>query len=323
VAIRRAHKDKRSWRQFARIVALFLVPLDVIAYVFAVLDGTYHLWVPFIFLCALTGLLGRLAFLKPVGQPDTVQKLGISEPVYKTDTETRLCFAKLALVHALLVNRAASESFVQTKVLPEGVEIITRRAHLDVLRKYGVYDRLGSKERDLFLLPDGHWPQQTINDAPMLLEPIRLFRWLLRVDDYLPTIGSNLTVDYRMANAIVKNPEIVFRGAKMVSDGDLETALSAAELYFFRCWSEGVARGYSEFNDEEYRERAIEFAAELNNLEHADLLLGVNIVSKASDSDVKLATKLSFLRAQVLGKIQQQMRGELLPSDLLEVFYLQ
>ena len=124
--------------------------------------------------------------------------------------ELRRELAELVLLHAVLVDRAGSENFLRTKVLPEGFEVVTRQRHMEILREHNLYDRLGDAERDLMLLPDGHWPPDMIDHVAMLLEPLRLLRWVLRVDGFLATVGGTMSADFRLAGSIVKEPAVLF-----------------------------------------------------------------------------------------------------------------
>src|ERR1700761_9402134 len=167
VALRRVHKDRRAWTHLARALYLLLVPVAlffmVAGFALAFLGvGFVGVGFAWLFLMLMV-VLSRVGFGKPSSrkQPDVMQSLNLSsaepaEPVAVITPELIREFGELALLHAIFAARSASERFVQTKTLPEGVDIVTRRRHLDLLREYGMYDRLGSTERELLLMPDGH-----------------------------------------------------------------------------------------------------------------------------------------------------------------------
>ena len=276
----------------------------------------------------MVGIISAYRNRKPVEKdgPLTLDlskaKIAETEVAPEPTPELRRELAELALLHAVLADRAGSESFVQTKILPEGVEVITRRRHLDLLREYDVYGRLGNVERDLLLQTDGHWTQQAINDVSMSLEPLRLLRWVLRVDDFLPTVGSHLKAEYRLAGELVKEPERLFKSQTLVEISALRTGTEAADVYFYRCWAEGVRRGFYQSEDEEETKRLREYAVGLEGREDEDFLLGSTIVNRASDEDVRLATTLAFRRAFILRWICQRIYGEQAANELLEAFFL-
>jgi hypothetical protein len=104
--------------------------------------------------------------------------------------------------------------------------------------------------------------------------------------------------------------------------GDLRTGIEAAQQYFYRCYAEGVHRGYYSPQNEEETAQAKEYASRMEGKEGEDFLLGSTIVSRAGEGDVRLGTTLGLRRAQVLRWVQQRMYGDLENPDRLEAFYL-
>jgi hypothetical protein len=125
-----------------------------------------------------------------------------------------------------------------------------------------------------------------------------------------------------MAGTTLQEPEALFRGDKLIAIEDLRTGIEAAQQYFYRCYAEGMRRGYFSTDDEEEARRTKEYAASMEGKEGEDLLLGTRIVSNASEQDVRLGTTLAIRRAQVLRWVQQRMYGEAEPSERVEAFYL-
>lgn len=324
-ALRRAHKDKRARQQLARTLYLLLVPVSVLAiFVMLVLGkggaaGFALAWgvalsVEF-FSHVRFGKRGRRR------RPETAQQSRDgAEPVAKTP-ELRRELGELGLLHAVLADRAGSERFVKTKELPEGVEVVTRRRHLDLLRSFGVYDRLGAVERDLVLLPDGHWPEVSVNEGSLALEPLRVLRWILRIDPFLPVVGATLAADYRLAGTLIAEPELAFAGDAWIRMEDLETALDAARSYFYRCWAEGAYRGFYDADDEEERAALRTHALRCNGKESDDLLLGNVIVSRADDQDVRLGATLSLRRVRLLAWVKGRLEGTEPALETLRVLY--
>jgi hypothetical protein len=314
VALRRLHKDKRAWKHVRHL--LFLISAPFLAPLCALLILTPG---------GLIGTfiaMGRSPERRRKAASEAALKAASGLPPPPPTAELRREMAELALLHAVLADRAGSESFVRNKVLPEGIEVITRRRHLQILRDHGLYERLGDAERDLLLLPDGHWEQAMIDHVAMALEPLRLLRWVLRVDFFLPPVGATMAADYRLAGSIVKEPELLFRGDKFIGIDDLRIGITAANQWFYRCYAEGLRRElYSSVNEQEAA-AAKEYAGKLSGKEGDDMLIGATIVSATKDADVRLATTLGLRRWQILGWVRQRMYGEVEARGRLEAFYL-
>jgi hypothetical protein len=64
---------------------------------------------------------------------------------------------------------------------------------------------------DALIAADGHWDWEQINAAEEAIEPLRLLRWMLRIDIYLPVIGEHLQASYDTACELVEKPEKVYK----------------------------------------------------------------------------------------------------------------
>lgn len=323
VSLRRAHKDKRARKQLWQVLRLLIAPVVCLVYavwVFSNPIAPIFVGLIFAFLFFRGWLRRRNA---PIADPPSIYPPNMHVPQPKPlpdmTPELRKEFAELALFCAVLVDRAGSESFLKNKVLPEGFEVVTRQRHMEILREYGLYARLGEDELDLMLLPDGHWPAGMIDHVAMQLEPLRLLRWVLQVDGFLPTVGATMQADYRLASSVVKQPQMLFEGMKTASISGIRTAIEAANHYFFRCWAEGLRRGiYTGENDEdEDAASAREYAEKMHGKEGEDFLLGTTIVSKAEDSDVRLGATLALRRWRILSWVRGRMYAEAEPLDKL------
>lgn len=309
VALKRFHKDKRARKQVRQLLFFVLAPFLL----------------PFCLLLALTpgGLVGlligsiRSEMARDKRNTEAMQAQEEYPEPPPVSAELRREFAEMALTAAVLVDRAGSENFLKHKELPEGVEVVTRQRHMQILREYGLYERLGEQERDLMLLPDGHWEAGAIDQVVLQLEPLRLLRWVLRVDGFLPTVGATMQADFRLAGTIVKEPKMLFEGTQTVSMDGLRTALHAADQYFFRCWAEGLRRGIYTADENPDAERAREYAERMQGKEGEDLLLATTIVSMAEDADVRLGATLALRRWRLLEWVKGRMYGEVQPLEKL------
>ncbi|MFC6646018.1 hypothetical protein ACFQBQ_10580 [Granulicella cerasi] len=327
-AAARLHKDKRAWKPFWRALYLLLLPFSIVVTIVGIClalaggAGFVLIWV----YIGVMFVLGKLAWGgQPVKRapsspgilPFTTAIYGTAEPSAEVLRELR----EMCLVHAVFAERASSERFVQTKELPEGMEVITRRMHIDILREHGIYDRLRDNERTLLLMPQGHWPAHVINGCSMALEPLRLFRWVLRMDTYLETIGEHLEADYKLSRSIIDDPASVFVERGFVSADGLQTAIKAASHYGYRCWSECVYRGLETADNEEQTTQARDYALALHGKEGEDFLLNNVIASRAPDADVQLATTLAYRRKWVLEWIEKRWKGVEGPMEFAQLMY--
>jgi hypothetical protein len=225
--------------------------------------------------------------------------------------ETRKRVAELALVYAVMADRAGSEGFLAVKTLPEGFEVATRRVHVTVLKEHGLWDRLGTEEKDLLLRPDGHWDNEIAKRTSLYtLDLVRVLRWVLRVDEFLPVVGSTLDQDYALAKELVVEPKRLFDGSEVVKRKALEIARDAAHHYFQRCAAEGVKRGYFEPENEKNAEWSRAYSDQMAGRQSEDLLLGTKIVSEADEGAVRLATVLALRRYRLCAWLVGVFSGE-------------
>ena len=307
---------------------LLLVPFACAAYVLYILGTGVPGLIGVALAMVMTAIVSGYRRWRPAERDAPLQlginprrEIALQETILSISPAFREELAGLALLHAVLVDRAASEIFVQNKRLPQGVEVITRRRHLELLRSKGLYDRLGNRERDLLLLPDGHWPEATIDAVTLLLEQVRLLRWSLRIDRFLPTVGADLRADFKLATELVNQPELVANGKATLALEDLRVALSAAEQFFHRTWSEGVRRAIYTVSEAGEAEQTKRYADLMQHRESEDLLIAATLVGEAKDEEIRLATLLALRRAQVLRWVRSRMYGEIPPTECLEILF--
>jgi hypothetical protein len=259
VAMRRAHKDKRARKQMRLLLTVILTPLFCLFYIGlllaaagALLLGEWQLAIGIV----VGSTVGWFRSRNAKRDAEIVKLFEPEKPAeWVVSAETRKRVAELALVYAVMADRAGSEGFLAVKTLPEGFEVATRRVHVSVLKEHGLWDRLGAEEKDLLLRPDGHWENEVARRTSLhTLDLIRVLRWVLRVDEFLPVVGSTLEQDYALAKELVVDPKRLFNGSEVVKRKSLEVARDAAHHYFQRCAAEGVKRGYFEPESEKNAE---------------------------------------------------------------------
>lgn len=311
-ALLRVHKDRRArallWRVLLPIVFLVAFTIYVIVNKGAAVVAICVDIVMF-------GLIIAYRRRRPVEQsgPLTLHLSPSPEladlPDIHASPELLREFGNLALLNAMLAHRAASEGYLKHQGVPEGKQIVTRQNHIRLLREYSLYDRLGNTERGLILLPDGAWDEDTIDRASLLLEPVRVFRWLLGIDPMLPLIGEALLIDFRLAGSLLDQPKSVFAAQALPPIEDIRAARAGAEKIFYRCYTEGQKRGFYIDPDAENAEQAIFYAERMVGQESEDILLGNIIVSRASDEEVRLAASVALNRIKLLRWVQDRLYG--------------
>jgi len=321
----RAHKDPRARRGLAQIMLplLFLIAFTIYVIVNGI-TSVVAIGVDVVLFALVVWYRKR----NPVEQSgpvtlDLTPRTDIEDtPVLEASPELLRELQELALLHAILAQRAASEAFLRHKGVPEGKQIITRQKHIRILRELDLYDRLGRTERDLILLPDGAWGEGTIDRTSMLLEPLRVLRWLLGIDALLPMIGEARLVDFSLANSLLENPDRLFTGHTVTGIEPIRSARSSAETIFYRCYTEAHRRGFALNSSAEEADAAIFYAQRLAGREDEDIVIGNIIVSRASDEEVRLAAGAATARIQLLRWVQERLYGTQAARPTLTVFAL-
>jgi hypothetical protein len=302
--LKRVHKDSRARKYLRHLLWLLIIPILCFAYL-CLVAGTRALYVvPFIFL--FIWLRNRYHRKHSAPLHITPQPAPIHRALAEEDRRIlRARFADLALLLAILLDRAGSETYLRDKVLPQGVEVVSRRMHIDLLKSRDLWDSLTPPDREAIMMPDGAWTHQHINIVVnRCFEPFRLLRWVLRYDFHLPVVGKQLRFDYHSANELVRNPaKLIAPGDQITIQSELETARDAARQFLLRCYAEEVARGYTIPEKEETTQWANSVSSSMSGKQSVDFLLDENLVSEATRDQLEWATHLSRLRLHFLNWI--------------------
>ena len=318
-SLRRVHKDKRARRHLRSFAGLLLIPFLCLVYATWLLRSGAVFVLPFVI--PLIWWINRSRKKDEVLLHITPQP----PPLYREPTDDERCslrayFGRLALFYAVMAERAASEGFLKEKTLPENVEVIVRRNHIDLLRSTELWDRLAARDREAIMAPDGHWEWPLINQVSEQLEAVRLLRWIIRIDHFLPVVGRQLRADYRLAHEVVQSPQKALQGKELISAKNVETAKRAAAEFFARCLAEALSRGYYSTEDEEMQTWAKDVSESLKGRHHEDLLLGDKLVSETDEAVLRWATELSRKRLRFLTRALELLNGADLPVGELSVF---
>jgi hypothetical protein len=175
-------------------------------------------------------------------------------------------------------------------------------------------------DREAMMMADGHWTWPYINHVALALEPLRLLRWILRIDFYLPVVGQQLRGDYAIANQIVTDPAKTLAGKPLTDLSTIRTARDAARAYLSRCMAEGISRGYFQPRDEEIAQWAANLSENLKGKQHDDLVLGGKLVSEATEDELRWAASLSQRRLDFLNWIMALLDRGTIPDWQMSVF---
>ncbi|SEG18937.1 hypothetical protein SAMN05421819_2122 [Bryocella elongata] len=326
-SVRRVHKDRRARKQLRSALIFLIAPVLCIVYAFWLLAMVFGAGVFGIGIVALVAVIVTIVEVNRRRKASEKKRAELAAnpelrpPPPPPSPELRRTFAELALLHAVYADRSGSEQFLHTKILPEGIEIITRRVQLDLLRDRGLYNRIEDSVRNLLLRADGHWTAADCHEGSLALEPLRVLRWCLRLDHYLPSIGEAPRLDYKLSSQTVKDPDSLFRGSDFVSYDTLNIAFRAAANFMHRCFAEAVVRGLMQPADEEDAARARRIVDDHSGNEHKDLVLGDTIVSKATDGDILHARLLAARRYHLLSWIARVQYGDFEVPDVLRIFF--
>lgn len=213
---------------------------------------------------------------------------------------------------AILLKRFASEQGME-KVLPEGMEVITRRVVLNRLNELGLRDDLAPWLLDILLAPDGHWSRELKQKASYAPELLEVFRWELG----LGKLRSLTTIPkYDVADAEAQlslTPEALTAKASW----DIRPERNATDRFFARCWSELIARREIGDVNESDVQRAIE--ARESILEEGytkDYLVGASTITEISSPLLWFLASRAYHRCKALSLLVEITTGEAAPSRL-------
>lgn len=296
MSLRRAHKDKRARKHVGQLAVLLVAPFLCLLYAMWVLgSGPFAVilipTIALIFAWQEYRRRERRSARAQAEAQDGLRPLTVAE-----QNEFRKYFAERALIYAVILDRAGSEQYLRTKVLPEGIEVTTRRVHLELLKSRGVWDKMAQEDREALIMPDGEWHPEWIDNLLVGYEPLRLMRWMLRVDHFLPVVGKQLQFDWKMVHEIVRDPDKLHQGKGLVDLKTMETARAAAAQFYARCLAEQIHRGDAEPKDEESAKWAADLSERLKSRQSEDLVLGTKLVSEVSGEELGWATMLSRRR---------------------------
>jgi hypothetical protein len=310
LSLRRAHKDPRARKLLLQLLLLLITPLLCVVYFAWLVSSGAIFFAPFV-IPAIWWI--RRSHKRNEPLQIAPQSESRSVPVDEDNPAIRGYLGQMGVLYAAMLDRAGSESFLRGKELPPNIEVISRRTHIDLLRRTGIWDKMAIADREAMMMADGHWGTELIARTSIGMEPLRLLRWVLRVDYFLPFIGRDASPSYAMAHEIVCDPQKVLEAKKIIDRNSLATARGAAEDYFYRCAAESISRGYHEIEDETAKAWAGDVSLALAGKQGEDLVLGARLVSEATPTELSQALIRARTRMNFLAWIEALVNGSDLP----------
>lgn len=302
----RAHKDKRS-------LAALLFLVGIIAY--CAFEGFLLFRNPFALVALCLGCIVAWRIRKS-HEKDEQALIRLSDHPrvnIEVSDSAILALRSETLRLWLLLWRASSELFLTTKTLPEGAEVMTRRAVLDKLNELGLRTELTRDELELHLMPDSGWAIQAALEnlfrvaelealqyscgAIGALSPIEDFGKMAKID----TDGiRTMTITAKWA------PRELF---------DIRHEKEMAALFYLRCFGEQMRRGVEHGPLDEEQRNVIEHATANAGDHNSDQLIGTQIISDVDTETLNIATGQAYLRfkglQRALSMLETRSEGEL------------
>ncbi len=307
IALRRMHRDPAALRLGLRVTAYFIylaVYLGWIARgVLATHDGETY------FILGFGAALGGGALLLVSIWNWKDAWLTRREAAKTVNVAVRDQLRLEAFAIAMLLHRASSEQMVQTKTLPPGIEVITRRSQLDRLRALGLMTSFPEHVRSLLLLPDGHWTPQQINASWFSVEALRCLRWVLCLDSALLSLGDVVDSNAKDLNTLLDKPERILKAQRLLDPWDIRVERNIADAVFSRCYVEQLSRGKIPAENEEQRSLALEIQEAAIDAPHEDYLVGSRTVIELSDDAARDLSMTAYRRHSCLLQIMDLLDG--------------
>lgn len=208
--------------------------------------------------------------------------------------EVQQHLVECAVIKGALLARAASESFLKTKEIPDGIVIITRQTQIESLRTQGLWDKLSLEEGDLLRAPDGYWTPEQIQQMVSWCEQLRLLRWVLGLDGEITPLAFFPRTDVSLSAEIVKHGRALFDGKELLNSWDIRVERDIAREYLVRCLIEWQSRE-SIHASREFAEWAAQARVQVAGPSD-DLLAGVKAVGELENDELAYLQLIAGIR---------------------------
>ena len=169
IAVRRCRTDSRARQVVIRTsIRLLILPLYLVFWIIVFGRSESSLWIiMFDGLALAAAVLVVMALRKSHRREDALFSFvssAMQERARNDDTESavRHYLLERTIIVATLLARAASESFINSKHIPDGIVVVTRQTQLEDLRKQELWGKIKTEEGDLLRTADGHWTSEQL-----------------------------------------------------------------------------------------------------------------------------------------------------------------
>lgn len=307
VALRRSRRDRRDLKLVLRLTATVLAFVLYYGYLIWTARAGFDQGTLFIILGAIFFVVTALVVRWMANKLDERQSRKESDLATNKTLRNRLASDGFAL--SVLLSRAGSEQMLREKILPPGIEVVTRRFHIDQLRKLDQWDQLPARVRDSLLFPDGHWPQELIISLRRSFEVLRCIRWVLRIDQTLQPLTHFPAMNYKAGEELIGKPDRLFASVGMLETWDIRIERNNADVFFSRCYAEAIGRGMINNDDKSTKSWAIDVYDSARNLETRDMLVGYETVGELSEATLRYIMETAFHRYTTLQLIIDLAEG--------------
>jgi hypothetical protein len=308
ISIRRARKDARDRKNVLRFIFFLLISIlyyGRLIWISVLAGGSGDKGTLFIYCIAAALIFIAAGGIWLSNSLDERKARIESDRAVDQSLRRRLSIDGFAL--SVLLSRAGSEQLLREKELPAGVQVITRKAHLEQLQKLDLWNALPGNVRNLLLMPDAHWPGDAII-LPLSFEALRCLRWVLRVDPKLQPLAHLPTMSYTFAQQLLEKPDRFLAGG-MLDAWDIRVERNFADGFFSRCYAEMIGRGITTGVTPETFAWAQKTYEEARDEQVRDLLVAHETVSELNDDMLRYMVSISFQRYRCLQIIMDLQDG--------------
>jgi hypothetical protein len=232
------------------------------------------------------------------------------EQLAATDAAVRNRLAANGFWLAILLDRAGSEQMLKDKILPEGINIVTRAVHLSRLREGGQWDSIPATVRALLVAGDGHWTAEQIFSCRKCFEVLRCLRWVLCFDAELKPLTYLPRPDYSQACQVIEQADRLLGSGRLLPTWDIRVQRNEADIFFGRCYSEMICRGLIAVSDEPTRAWASGLKDAIGEPHQRDVLAGFDTVAELDEPTLRYAAGTALNRYQGLQLMMRLQDGE-------------
>jgi len=307
VALRRAPKDRIARRNLFRLsfwIFIFAAVVGDYLYMFHGFFAEYGFG-QLVLVLIPAGIVWLFMFFASAKQNRDQRIFESDNPAISSELK-RALFREACLL-ATLLERLASESYLEKEIPPE-IVVVTRRVLLDRLTSLGMRDDLEPWILDLLLAPDGHWTEEQKNRAIPAHECFSAFRWVLGLGDLRDlTEAPKYNLSDLSSLVEIRQPERLV----VLASWDVRPNRDAAGLFFQRCWVELVARQAINSAPELDMEKALTIRAEIQDAGYtSDYLLGAKTITEIETQLLFLVARRAYNRWQFLSMMVDVLSSE-------------